>query len=51
MFRDAVCLFYIANKGISIMENLTLAGVPFPEMLTRLFSDTIRKDSEQDTSE
>ena len=23
--------FYIANEGLSILENLSLAGVPFPQ--------------------
>ena len=30
IFRDMVCWFYIANEGLSIVENLALAGVPFP---------------------
>lgn len=36
MFRDAVCWFYIANEGISLMENLNLAGVPFPKKIQEL---------------
>ena len=36
MFRDAVCWFYVANEGISMMENLSLAGVPFPKKLKEL---------------
>ncbi len=39
MFRDAVCWFYIANEGISLMENLTLAGVPFPKKLKELLGE------------
>lgn len=31
--RDAACWFYIANEGLSLLENLALAGVPFPERL------------------
>ena len=31
MFRDLMVWFYIANEGLSILENLSLAGVPFPE--------------------
>lgn len=34
--RDAVCWFYIANEGLSLLENLSLAGVPFPEKLKEL---------------
>ena len=39
MFRDAVCWFYIANEGISLMENLSLAGVPFPKKLKELLGE------------
>ena len=34
--RDAVCWFYLANEGLSLLENLSLAGVPFPERLKEL---------------
>ena len=34
--RDAACWFYIANEGISLLENLSLAGVPFPEKIKEL---------------
>lgn len=36
MCRDAACWFYIANEGISILENVGLAGAPYPEPLKRL---------------
>jgi len=29
-FRTMAVWFYIANEGLSILENLALAGVPFP---------------------
>jgi toxin secretion/phage lysis holin len=34
--RDAVCWFYVANEGLSLLENLSLAGVPFPKKLKQL---------------
>lgn len=34
--RDAACWFYIANEGLSLLENLSLAGVPFPERMKEL---------------
>lgn len=34
--RDAICWFYIANEGLSLLENLSLAGVPFPEKLREM---------------
>ncbi|HPF86495.1 MAG TPA: phage holin family protein [Candidatus Limiplasma sp.] len=44
MFRDAVCWFYIANEGLSLMENLSLAGVPFPEKLKTLLGEKADQD-------
>lgn len=34
--RDAVCWFYIANEGLSLLENLVRAGVPFPAKIKEL---------------
>lgn len=34
--RDAACWFYIANEGLSLLENLSLAGVPFPAKIKEL---------------
>lgn len=31
--RPAVCCFFIANEGISVLENLGLLGVPYPQVL------------------
>lgn len=31
--RSAVCGFYIANEGISILENASRFGIPFPQKL------------------
>ena len=33
--RMAVVLFFIGNEGISLLENLGLMGVPYPEFLHR----------------
>lgn len=33
IFRAMVIWFYVANEGLSILENLSLAGVPFPESI------------------
>ena len=30
IFRNMVVWFYVATEGLSILENLALAGVPFP---------------------
>lgn len=41
MVRDAACWFYIANEGISILENMSLAGVPFPAKLKELLGQKL----------
>ena len=33
VFRTLVCYFYIANEGISLLENCTGLGLPIPEKL------------------
>ncbi|MBQ3347451.1 MAG: phage holin family protein [Synergistaceae bacterium] len=36
--KTVVCLFYISNEGISIMENSHKLGVPIPEVLSKHFA-------------
>lgn len=45
--RDAACWFYIANEGLSLLENLSLAGVPFPEGMKRVLGQK-RKEGEKE---
>lgn len=33
--RDAVCIGFCVNEVLSIVENLGLAGVPMPEVITK----------------
>lgn len=33
VFRTLICYFYIANEGISILENCAGVGLPIPEKL------------------
>ena len=40
--------FYIANEGISILENTALLGVPWPEGLKKAL-EAMRKKDEDDT--
>ena len=40
--------FYIANEGISILENTALLGVPWPEGL-KMALETLRKKDEDNT--
>ena len=50
-----VCLFYISNEGISILENAHKLGVPIPEILIKHFSamreNTRRQDKLQDSKQ
>ena len=44
--RDAACWFYIANEGISILENAGQAGAPYPEKLKRLLGQKLNETDE-----
>lgn len=33
VFRTIVCYFYIANEGISILENCVILGLPIPQKI------------------
>lgn len=44
MCRDAVCWFYIANEGLSLLENMSLAGVPFPGKLKELLGHKLEEN-------
>lgn len=43
---NAVLLFYIASYILSILENLSLLGVPLPEWLKKRF-ETLRSDNDE----
>lgn len=48
IFRDAACWFYIANEGLSLLENLSLVGVPFPEKIKALLGQKLNESNKQD---
>ena len=48
MCRDAACWFYIANEGISILENVGHAGAPYPEKLKKLLGQKMNEGGKQD---
>lgn len=35
--RNIVILFFIANEGLSLLENLCVMGVPFPNIIKKTF--------------
>lgn len=43
--RNAVCIGFIANEGLSIIENAGLMGLPLPEKI-KMAIDILKKDSE-----
>lgn len=45
VFRTLVCYFYIANEGISIIENISLLGLPVPSKLKAVLLQ-IKNESE-----
>ena len=45
-FRNVAVLFYVANEGISILENLGHLGVKYPQKFVDLFEQL--KDGEKD---
>ena len=44
--RDAICMFFIANEGLSILENTAIMGVPDPAFIKNML-DAIRQASDQ----
>ena len=44
--RTAVCLFYIANEGLSILENTAIMGVPYPAFIRNML-DALRKKNDE----
>jgi len=48
MCRDAACWFYITNEGISILENVGLAGAPYPARLKELLGQKQQEGEMED---
>lgn len=44
---NTVMFFYIANEGISIIENAAKCGVPFPKKMTELFAQLKQSNDEE----
>lgn len=43
MFRNFICYFYIANEGISILENAVKLGIPVPAKLKNALDQLKKK--------
>ena len=50
IFRNMAVWFYVANEGLSILENLALAGVPFPESIKQALEQMREKNDVQPES-
>lgn len=48
--RDAVCIAFVANEAISIVENAGLMGVPVPTVITKAI-DILQKKSAEESEE
>lgn len=44
--RMAVVLFFVGNEGLSLLENVGLMGVPYPEFLKRMLEALKEKGDE-----
>jgi toxin secretion/phage lysis holin len=49
--RDAAVWFYLANEGLSILENMTLAGVPFPKKVKELLGQIKDKNDSEESEQ
>ncbi len=47
VLRTAVIFFYLSNEGISILENVTLIGLPVPEKLKAALEQIKEDDTEE----
>ena len=45
--REIVMMFFIANEGISLLENVSQMGVPFPEQLKNVLLQLRDKNKEE----
>lgn len=48
VFRTIICYFYIANEGISILENCTVLGLPIPEAIKEALIQLKNNDKKGD---
>lgn len=46
VFQSSLVLYYIANEGLSILENAALMGVPFPEKMKKALETLQEKEKE-----
>lgn len=47
LLRSGAIIFYIANEGVSILENVCLMGIPVPEKIKSVLLELRAKESEE----
>ena len=50
VFRTLVCYFYIANEGISLLENAGNLGLPIPKKLKAAL-EQLKNEDENESEE
>ena len=51
VFQTSLVFYYIANEGLSILENAALMGLPFPEKLKKALETLRDKDEPPDKTD
>lgn len=51
VFQTSLVFYYIANEGLSVLENAALMGLPFPEKLKKALETLRDKDEPPDRTE
>lgn len=48
VFRTLVCYFYIANEGLSILENCSVIGLPIPDRIQEALEQLKSRENESE---
>ena len=48
VFRTLVCYFYIANEGLSILENCSVIGLPIPQKIQEALEQLKNMENESE---
>ncbi len=51
VFQGATVAYYLANEGLSLLENAALLGVPFPERVKKALEVLREKEGKNDKDE
>ena len=51
VFQTSLVFYYIANEGLSVLENAALMGLPFPEKLKKALETLRDRDEPPDKTE